>query len=80
MSSLWKAPSTNWPKPLHHCIAQVFAVVFCGRGQHEPQADGWGIFLSKSGVDQFDYTSSQYGDVHRFAVRLPQGDSSQPFP
>lgn len=32
---------------------------------------GWGIFLGKNGVDQFDYTSTDSGNVHRFVVRLP---------
>jgi hypothetical protein len=28
------------------------------------QSGGWGLFLSKTGVDQFDYTSSDSGNVH----------------
>ena len=38
------------------------------------QTGGWGIFLGKTGVDQFNYTSTDSGNVHRFAVRLPGGD------
>jgi anti-sigma regulatory factor (Ser/Thr protein kinase) len=41
----------------------------------EPQTGGWGVFLSKTGVDQFDYTSTDCGNVHRFVVRLPKKDS-----
>lgn len=32
---------------------------------------GWGLFLSKTGVDQFDYTSGDSGNEHRFVVYLP---------
>ena len=32
---------------------------------------GWGIFLARSGVDEFDYTLTGDGNVHRFVVRLP---------
>lgn len=46
------------------------------------QAGGWGIFLGKTGVDQFDYTSTDTGNVHRFVVRLSGGvaadDRKQP--
>lgn len=35
------------------------------------EAGGWGIFLSKTGVDQFEYTSTGSGNVHRFVVHLP---------
>lgn len=38
------------------------------------QTGGWGVFLGKTGVDQFDYTSSDSGNVHRFVVHLPEGD------
>jgi serine/threonine-protein kinase RsbW len=38
------------------------------------QSGGWGLFLSKTGVDQFDYTSSDSGNVHLFVVHLPEGD------
>ena len=38
------------------------------------QNGGWGIFLSRTGVDQFDYTSTDSGNVHRFVVHLPGGD------
>jgi anti-sigma regulatory factor (Ser/Thr protein kinase) len=38
------------------------------------QGGGWGLFLSKTRVDQFEYTSSNSGNVHRFVVRLPEGD------
>ena len=31
---------------------------------------GWGLFLSKTGVDQLDYTSSDSGNEHRFMVYL----------
>jgi len=37
------------------------------------QSGGWGIFLSKTCVDQFDYTSTDSGNVHRFVVHLPDG-------
>jgi serine/threonine-protein kinase RsbW len=33
---------------------------------------GWGVFLSKTGVDQFSYTSTDSGNVHRFVVELPR--------
>ena len=36
------------------------------------QTGGWGLFLGKTGVDQFDYTSTDSGNVHRFVVRLPR--------
>ena len=35
------------------------------------QIGGWGLFLSKIGVDQIDYKSSDCGNVHRFVVQLP---------
>ena len=35
------------------------------------QSGGWGVFLGKTGADQFDYTSTDSGNVHRFVVRLP---------
>lgn len=35
------------------------------------RAGGWGVFLGKTGVDQFDYTSTESGNVHRFVVCLP---------
>jgi anti-sigma regulatory factor (Ser/Thr protein kinase) len=38
------------------------------------ESGGWGLFLSKTGVDQFDYTSSESGNLHRFVVHLPEGD------
>ena len=34
------------------------------------QTGGWGVFLGRTGVDQFDYTSTNSGNVHRFVVRL----------
>src|SRR5262249_38888482 len=37
------------------------------------QAGSWGVFLSKTAVDQFDYTSSDSGNVHRFVMHLPGG-------
>lgn len=37
------------------------------------QTGGWGVFLSKTRVDQFEYTSTDSGNVHRFVVRLPGG-------
>lgn len=37
------------------------------------QNGGWGVFLGKTCVDQFDYTSTDSGNVHRFVVRLPGG-------
>ena len=50
----------------------------------EQQTGGWGIFLSKTGVDQFDYTSTDSGNVHRFVVHLPgeiaADDRLRPFP
>jgi anti-sigma regulatory factor (Ser/Thr protein kinase) len=46
------------------------------------QAGGWGLFLGKTGVDQFDYTSTDSGNVHRFVMRLSAGiaadDGRQP--
>jgi anti-sigma regulatory factor (Ser/Thr protein kinase) len=38
----------------------------------EQHTGGWGIFLSKTGVDQFDYTSTDSANVHRFVVHLPE--------
>ena len=38
------------------------------------QSGGWGLFLSKTGVDQFDYTSSDSGNVHLFVMHLPEED------
>ena len=38
------------------------------------QSGGWGLFLSKTEVDQFDYTSSDSGNVHLFVVYLAEGD------
>jgi len=38
------------------------------------QTGGWGIFLSKTGVDQFDYSSSNSGNVHLFVVHLAEGE------
>lgn len=35
------------------------------------QTGGWGLFLGKTAVDQFDYTSSDSGNVHRFVMHLP---------
>lgn len=35
---------------------------------------GWGIFLSKASVDQFDYTSTDSGNVHLFVMQLPEKD------
>ena len=35
---------------------------------------GWGVFLSKTGVDQFSYTATDSGNVHRFVVELPGED------
>ena len=32
---------------------------------------GWGLFLGKTGVDQFDYSSSDSGNEHRFVMYLP---------
>lgn len=37
---------------------------------------GWGVFLSKIGVDRFEYTSNDFGNVHRFVMHLPGGDRS----
>jgi anti-sigma regulatory factor (Ser/Thr protein kinase) len=31
---------------------------------------GWGMFLSKTSVDQFTYTSTDCGNVHRLVVNL----------
>lgn len=38
------------------------------------QTGGWGIFLSKTGVDQFDYASTDSGNLHRFVMYLPGRD------
>jgi anti-sigma regulatory factor (Ser/Thr protein kinase) len=38
------------------------------------QSGGWGLFLSKTGVDQFDYTSSDSGNVHLFVMHLAEED------
>lgn len=38
------------------------------------QTGGWGVFLGKTGVDQFDYSSTESGNVHRFIVHLPERD------
>lgn len=38
------------------------------------QTGGWGVFLSKIGVDQFEYTSNDFGNAHRFVMHLPGGD------
>jgi anti-sigma regulatory factor (Ser/Thr protein kinase) len=38
------------------------------------QTGGWGLFLSKTGVDHFDYTSSDSGNIHLFVMHLPEGD------
>lgn len=40
----------------------------------EQKTGGWGVFLGKTCVDQFDYTSTRSGNVHRFVVHLPAGD------
>lgn len=37
------------------------------------QTGGWGVFLGKTAVDQFEYTSTDSGNVHRFVMRLPPG-------
>jgi serine/threonine-protein kinase RsbW len=37
----------------------------------ERQTGGLGVFLGKTFVDQFDYTLTDYGNVHRFIVHLP---------
>jgi anti-sigma regulatory factor (Ser/Thr protein kinase) len=36
----------------------------------QENAGGWGIFLARIGVDEFDYTPNDSGNVHRFVVRL----------
>lgn len=41
---------------------------------------GWGVFLGKTGVDQFDYTSTDAGNVHRFVVRLAGGTAADDHP
>jgi len=41
------------------------------------QTGGWGVFLGKIGVDQFDYTPTDSGNVHRFVVRLPEGIAAE---
>lgn len=38
------------------------------------QTGGWGVFLSKMGVDQFGYTSNDFGNAHRFVMHLPRED------
>ena len=37
---------------------------------------GWGVFLGRNGVDQFDYTSTDSGNMHRFVLRLPREDAA----
>lgn len=37
------------------------------------QQGGWGVFLGKVCVDQFEYTSTNSGNVHRFVVHLAGG-------
>ena len=37
----------------------------------QQQLGGWGVFLGKNSVDQFDYTSTDSCNVHRFVMRLP---------
>jgi anti-sigma regulatory factor (Ser/Thr protein kinase) len=32
---------------------------------------GWGLFLSKTAVDEFDYTPSDSGNIHLFVMHLP---------
>jgi anti-sigma regulatory factor (Ser/Thr protein kinase) len=34
------------------------------------QIGGWGLFLSKIGVDQFNYTSNDSGNLHLFVMNL----------
>lgn len=36
------------------------------------QSGGWGLFLSKNAVDQFEYTSSDSGNEHRFVVYVSE--------
>jgi serine/threonine-protein kinase RsbW len=38
------------------------------------QSGGWGLFLTQTGVDHFNYTSSDSGNVHLFVVHLPEED------
>jgi serine/threonine-protein kinase RsbW len=38
------------------------------------QGGGWGLFLSKTGVDLFDYIPSESGNLHLFIMNLPGGD------
>jgi serine/threonine-protein kinase RsbW len=40
------------------------------------QPGGWGVFLGKTFVDQFDYTLTDGGNVHRFVMRLPARERS----
>lgn len=48
------------------------------------QTGGWGVFLGKACVDQFDYISTGVGNVHRFVVHLAgeiaADDRLRPFP
>lgn len=34
---------------------------------------GWGLVLAKTGVDEFDYASTDDGNLHIFVMRLPKG-------
>ena len=36
------------------------------------QEGGWGLFLSRIGVDQLSYTQSDSGNVHSFVMELPR--------
>ena len=36
---------------------------------------GWGLFLSKTAVDEFDYKSTDCGNEHRFVMHLNEGDN-----
>lgn len=38
------------------------------------QTGGWGVFLGRTFVDQFDYTLTDCGNVHRFVMLLPDKD------
>jgi serine/threonine-protein kinase RsbW len=41
------------------------------------QEGGLGVFLAKDGVDQFDYATTDRGNIHRFVMQLHSNDSKE---